>query len=219
MIVGIPNAGQLRALDTINCAASARSPARATFDKAPVGGSAAGRRAGRCESSASCPTRSSGRPSSTPQYGRTPDLAAMPMYCIPFTFKDSFDTKDMRSTGGGDARTTSTSRRAITRWSSSCATRAPSSTPRPIRRIQRAAPAIPAAPHPAKTCDAAGLRAISAAPGAALPANLYDTTRAAAIGSSSGSAVSVSANLAMCSICEETRMPRAAVPPITTRRR
>ena len=36
------------------------------------------------------------------------------------------------------------------------------------------------------------------------PANPYDTTRAAAIGSSSGSAVSVTANLAMCSICEET---------------
>ena len=26
------------------------------------------------------------------------------MYCIPFSFKDPFDTKDMRSTGGGDAR-------------------------------------------------------------------------------------------------------------------
>ena len=38
------------------------------------------------------------------QYGRNPDLAALPMYCIPFSFKDPFDTKDMRSTGGGDAR-------------------------------------------------------------------------------------------------------------------
>ena len=38
------------------------------------------------------------------QYGRTPDLAALPMYCIPFSFKDPFDTKDMRSTGGADAR-------------------------------------------------------------------------------------------------------------------
>src|SRR4029077_11176358 len=38
------------------------------------------------------------------QYGRTPDLAKMPMYCVAFSFKDSFDTKDMRSTGGGDAR-------------------------------------------------------------------------------------------------------------------
>src|SRR5207237_3875652 len=37
------------------------------------------------------------------------------------------------------------------------------------------------------------------------PSNVYDTTRAASLGSSSGSAVSVSANLVMCSLCEETR--------------
>src|SRR3954452_3028988 len=36
------------------------------------------------------------------------------------------------------------------------------------------------------------------------PCNSYDTTRAASIGSSSGSGVSVGANLAMCSLCEET---------------
>src|SRR5258708_12071904 len=28
----------------------------------------------------------------------------MPMYGVVFSFKDPFDTKDMRSTGGGDAR-------------------------------------------------------------------------------------------------------------------
>src|SRR5207244_10498018 len=38
------------------------------------------------------------------QYGRNRDVAAMPMYCIPFSFKDPYDTKDMRSTGGADAR-------------------------------------------------------------------------------------------------------------------
>src|SRR3989442_7054967 len=36
------------------------------------------------------------------------------------------------------------------------------------------------------------------------PCNSYDTTRAASIGSSSGSGVSVSTNLVMCSLCEET---------------
>ncbi len=38
------------------------------------------------------------------QFGRKPDLAKMPMYGVVFAFKDPFDTKDMRSTGGGDAR-------------------------------------------------------------------------------------------------------------------
>src|SRR5204863_10209681 len=37
------------------------------------------------------------------------------------------------------------------------------------------------------------------------PSNVYDTSRAASLGSSSGSAVSVSANLVMCSLGEETR--------------
>ena len=37
------------------------------------------------------------------------------------------------------------------------------------------------------------------------PSNPYDTTRAASLGSSSGSGVSVSANLVMCSLGEETR--------------
>ena len=37
-------------------------------------------------------------------YGRHPDLEKMPMYGVVFSFKDPFDTKDMRSTGGGDAR-------------------------------------------------------------------------------------------------------------------
>src|SRR5204862_6581240 len=37
------------------------------------------------------------------------------------------------------------------------------------------------------------------------PSYVYDTTRAASLGSSSGSAVSVSANLVMCSLGEETR--------------
>jgi amidase len=36
-------------------------------------------------------------------YGRTPDLEKMPMYGVVFSFKDPFDTKDMRSTAGGDA--------------------------------------------------------------------------------------------------------------------
>src|SRR5215467_5199701 len=37
-------------------------------------------------------------------YGRHPDLDKMPMYGVVFSFKDPFDTKDMRSTGAGDAR-------------------------------------------------------------------------------------------------------------------
>jgi Asp-tRNA(Asn)/Glu-tRNA(Gln) amidotransferase A subunit family amidase len=37
------------------------------------------------------------------QYGSNPDFEKMPLYGVVFSFKDSFDTRDMRSTGGGDA--------------------------------------------------------------------------------------------------------------------
>ena len=37
------------------------------------------------------------------QYGRNPPLQELPLYGVVFSFKDPFDTKDMRSTGGGDA--------------------------------------------------------------------------------------------------------------------
>jgi amidase len=137
------------------------------------------------------------------QYGRNPDLEKMPMYGVVFSFKDPFDTKDMRSTGGGDAATTSTFRRATTCWSSSCARRARSSSPRRSTPSTTAAPAIPAA---AQAGQGAALDArLSAQHLGRQPGQSYDTTRAASLGSSSGSGVSVSANLVMASLGEETR--------------
>src|SRR4029077_3445530 len=35
-------------------------------------------------------------------YGRRADLRAMPLYWVAMSFKDVYDTKDMRSTGGAD---------------------------------------------------------------------------------------------------------------------
>ncbi|MEJ0034706.1 MAG: amidase family protein [Gammaproteobacteria bacterium] len=36
------------------------------------------------------------------QYGRNPDPRKMPMYCVAMSFKDVYDTRDMRTTGGAD---------------------------------------------------------------------------------------------------------------------
>jgi amidase len=36
------------------------------------------------------------------QYGNTPDLEKLPLYCIPFSFKNWYEAKDMRSTAGND---------------------------------------------------------------------------------------------------------------------
>ena len=104
--------------------------------------------------------------------------------------------------------TTSISRRATTCWSSSCATRARSSSPRRSAPNTTAAPAIRAAGTSPTKCLPSTL-GYQRSTWAGNPANPYDTTRAASLGSSSGSGVSVSANLVMASLGEETRaLPR-----------
>ena len=125
------------------------------------------------------------------------------MYGVVFSFKDPFDTKDMRSTGGGDAATTSISRRATTCWSSSCATRARSSSPRRSTPNTTAAPAIRAAATAGKVLPST--LGYQRSTWGGNPSNPYDTTRSASLGSSSGSALSVSTNLVMASLGEETR--------------
>ena len=56
-----------------------------------------------CEISASYPDALERAAELDAAYGRNPPLDEMPMYGVVFSFKDPFDTKDMRTTGGGDA--------------------------------------------------------------------------------------------------------------------
>ena len=103
MIVGMPNAGQVNALGTFNLRGERSVTCKGDFDKRRRGPLPAGAPAV-CEEFRKQPDALERAAELDAQYGRNPDLAAMPMYCIPFSFKDPFDTKDMRSTGGADAR-------------------------------------------------------------------------------------------------------------------
>jgi Asp-tRNA(Asn)/Glu-tRNA(Gln) amidotransferase A subunit family amidase len=137
------------------------------------------------------------------EFGRMPDLARMPMYCIPFSFKDPFDTMDMRSTGGGDARYDIDF---------------PARDQTLVAQLRAKGAIIYAKANTTEYNGRAGNPGGDHYPTKVLPSTLgyqrstwagnpcnsYDTTRAASIGSSSGSGVSVGTNLAMCSLCEET---------------
>ena len=101
--------------------------------------------------------------------------------------------------------TTSTSPRATTRWSRSCGRRAPSSTPRRSTPNTTAFPGDPGGKTNRTRSCVSDLGYQRSSWGGNV-ANPYDTTRAASLGSSSGSGASVSTNLVMCSICEETSM-------------
>ena len=104
MTVGIPNAGQLRALGMLNVRGERTVDVQGRSRSASVGGPLPAGSPAVCEELRKMPDALERAAELDAQYGRNPDLAAMPMYCIPFSFKDPFDTKDMRSTGGGDTR-------------------------------------------------------------------------------------------------------------------
>src|SRR6185437_6198534 len=104
MIVGIPNAGQVNALATLNIRGERSVTCKGDFDRHPSLGPLPKGAPPVCEYFRQLPDALEQAAALDKQYGRNPDLAKLPMYGVVFSFKDSFDTKDMRSTGGADAR-------------------------------------------------------------------------------------------------------------------
>ena len=144
MVVGMEDAGQLNALSTLNLRGERSVTCQAGCDAHPSDGELPAHCPAACDAFRRQPDALERAAELDARYGRDPDLERLPMYCAAISFKDVFDTTDMRSTSGADT-----------------------------------AYAMDAAPRDAT---------VVAEPG----------------GSSSGSAVSVGANLATCSICEET---------------
>jgi Asp-tRNA(Asn)/Glu-tRNA(Gln) amidotransferase A subunit family amidase len=204
MLVGIPNAGQANALSTINIRGERSVTCKGAFDTRPADGPLAADAPPVCEEFRKQPDALERAAELDKQYGRNPDLAQLPMYCIPFSFKDPFDAKDMRSTGGADARYDIDF---------------PARDHVLVGQLRNKGAIIYAKAVLTEYNGRAGNPGGRNKPTMVLPStlgyqrstwggnpsNVYDTTRAGSLGSSSGSAVGVSANLVMCSLCEETR--------------
>jgi amidase len=101
MVVGLANAGQLNAIETLNIRGERSVTCKGAFDAPPGTPLPAGAPAA-CEKFRQQPDALERAAELDAQYGKSPDLAAMPMYCSAITVKDWYDVKDMRSTGGGD---------------------------------------------------------------------------------------------------------------------
>src|SRR5256714_5328338 len=128
----------------------------------------------------------------------------MPMYGVIFSFKDPFDTKDMRTTAGGDA---------------AYDIDFPARDHVLVEQLRSKGAIIFAkavnTEYNGRAGDPGGRnkpeKVLPSTLGyqrstwAGNPANPYDTARSASLGSSSGSALSVSTNLVMASLGEETR--------------
>jgi amidase len=104
MTVGTPGTNQINALGTLNIRGERSVTCKGDRDRHPSQGALPAGSPAVCEEFRKQPDALERAAELDTQYGSNPDLAAMPMYCIPFSFKDPFDTKDMRSTGAADAR-------------------------------------------------------------------------------------------------------------------
>jgi hypothetical protein len=102
MRVGIPNAGQLNALETINIRGERSVTCKGDFDRAPSAGPLPAGAPSVCEEFRKQPDALERAAELDKQFGTNPDLAKLPMYCAVFTLKNWYDAKDMRGTGGND---------------------------------------------------------------------------------------------------------------------
>jgi amidase len=204
MVVGIPNAGQVNALATLNIRGERSVTCRGEFDRHPSLGPLPPAAPPVCEYFRHFPDALDRAAELDSTYGRNPDFEAMPMFGVVFSFKDPFDTKDMRSTGGGDARYDIDF---------------PARDHVLVEQLRRKGAIIFAKAVNTEYNGRAGDPGGRHKPAKVLPSTLgyqrstwggnpsnpYDTRRSASLGSSSGSALSVSINLVMASLGEETR--------------
>jgi Asp-tRNA(Asn)/Glu-tRNA(Gln) amidotransferase A subunit family amidase len=204
MIVGTPNAGQLNALATLNIRGERSVTCKGDFDRHPSAGPLPPGAPPVCEMFRRLPDALERAAELDATYGRNPDLERMPMYGVVFSFKDPFDTKDMRTTAGGDARYDIDF---------------PARDHVLVEQLRNKGAIIFAKAVNTEYNGRAGNPGGRHTPDRVLPstlgyqrstwggnpANPYDTTRAASLGSSSDSGVSVGANLVMASLGEETR--------------
>ena len=204
MIAGIPNAGQVNALATLNIRGERSVVCRGDYDRHPSAGPLPPDAPAVCEIFRRYPDALEQAAELDAQCGPNPDLEKMPLYGVVFSFKDAFDTKDMRSTGGGDAGydidfpardhmlIAQLRKKGAIIFAKALMTEYNGRAGDPGGRN-----------HPDKVLPS--VLGYQRSSWGGNPSNPYDTTRAASLGSSAGSGVSVSTNMVMASLGEETR--------------
>ena len=201
MRVGIPDAGQLNALETLNIRGERSITCKGAFDAHPSTGPLPAEAPAPCEKFRQQPDALERAAELDAQYAAKPDLKTLPMYCVVTAVKDPYDTRDMRTTANNDVN---------------FAMDAPPTDAAIVARL-RAKGAIIYAKSVAHEFNGGpgnpggdakpASKIISGGQGmgawAGQPCNPYDTERVPR-GSSSGSGVAVGANLATIGICEQS---------------
>jgi Asp-tRNA(Asn)/Glu-tRNA(Gln) amidotransferase A subunit family amidase len=192
----------LNALETLNIRGERSVTCKGEFDKAPSKGPLPPGAPKVCEEFRKLPDALERAAELDKQYGRNPDLAKLPMYCAVFSIKNWYDAKDIRSTGGNDIN---------------YAMDVPKADSPDIADLRAKGAVIYAVATAKATGVGDGNNFGGGSNGSSVlldgnmgygvwggqTCNPYDTERVPR-GTSNGSAVSVAANLATCSICEQT---------------
>jgi amidase len=204
MIAGMPDAGQVNALATLNIRGERSVTCRGDYDRHPSEGSLPPGAPAVCEIFRRQPDALEYAAELDAKFGGNPDLDKMPMYGVVFSFKDPFDTQDMRTTGGGDARYDIDFPARDHVLVDQLRKKGAIIFAKAVNTEYNGRAGDPGGRHqPEKMLPS--VLGYQRSTWAGNPSNPYDTTRAASLGSSSGSGVSVSANLVMASLGEETR--------------
>jgi amidase len=201
MRVGIPNAGQLNALQTLNIRGERSVTCKGAFDAHPSTGPLPPGAPPACEAFRQQPDALERAAELDAQYGAHPDLEALPMYCVTVAFKDPYDTKDMRTTSNSDVNFAMDVPPADSTIAARVRSKGAIIYAKSVAAEFNGGPGNPGGKATARTNQVAGGQQMNAWSGQAC--NPYDTERVPR-GTSGGSGVAVSANLVTVGICEQT---------------
>jgi Asp-tRNA(Asn)/Glu-tRNA(Gln) amidotransferase A subunit family amidase len=201
MRVGIPDAGQINALETLNVRGERSVTCKGTFDLHPSKGPLPAGAPEACGKFRQQPDALERAAELDAQYGRNPDLQKLPMYCVITSVKDPFDTKDMRTTSNNDVNFAMDVPPVDSTVVAELRAKGAILYAKSAAHEFNGGPGDPGGPNKAKLNWVAGGQMTSGWAGQ--PCNPYDTERVVR-GSSGGSGAAVGGNLAMIGICEQS---------------
>ena len=201
MRVGIPNAGQLNALETLNIRGERSVTCKGAFDAHPSTGPLPAGAPAACETFRQQPDALERAAALDAQYGAKPDLSALPMYCITTAVKDPYDTKDMRTTANNDVNFAMDAPPFDSTIVARLRAKGAIIYAKSVAHEFNGGPGDPGGAATPKTKLVRGEQTMGSWAGQSC--NPYDTERVPR-GSSGGSGVAVAANLVTIGICEQS---------------
>lgn len=201
MRVGMPDAGQVNALETLNLRGERSVTCKGRFDAHPSTGPLPADAPAACEKFRQQPDALERAAELDARYGHKPDLAALPMYCITTAVKDVYDTKDMRTTANNDVNFAMDVPPFDSTIVAQLRSKGAIIYAKSVAHEFNGGPGDPGGAAKARTNLPSGGQTMGSWAGQSC--NPYDTERVSR-GSSGGSGVAVAANLVTIGICEQS---------------